>query len=84
MRRLLLGTILCACAAVVADNVTSTNGVRNPFWPMGYEGVRETISPNVRPKPKPAPAKAKPAAAKSATPLTLRLAANGKFPGLYM
>ena len=59
MRRLLLGTILCACTAVVADNVASTNGVRNPFWPMGYEGVRETISPNVRPKPKPDPTKAK-------------------------
>ena len=59
MRRLLLGTILCASTAVVADNVASTNGVRNPFWPMGYEGVRETISPNVRPKPKPDPAKAK-------------------------
>ena len=58
MRRLLLGTILCACTAVVADNVASTNGVRNPFWPMGYEGVRETISPNVRPKPKPDPTKA--------------------------
>ena len=67
MRRLLLGTILCACTAVVADNVASTNGVRNPFWPMGYEGVRETISPNVRPKPKPNPAKAKP---KTPPPLT--------------
>ena len=59
MRRLLLGIILCACIAVVADNGVSTNGVRNPFWPMGYEGVRETISPNVRPKPKPDPTKAK-------------------------
>ena len=59
MRRLLLGTILCAFSVAVADNVASTNGVRNPFWPMGYEGVRETISPNARPKPKPAPAKEK-------------------------
>ena len=59
MRRLLLGIILCACIAVVADNGVSTNGVRNPFWPMGYEGVRETISPNVRPKPKVDPAKEK-------------------------
>ena len=59
MRRLLLGTILCACTVVAADNVASTNGVRNPFWPMGYEGVRETISPDARPKPKPDPAKEK-------------------------
>ncbi len=59
MRRLVLGTILCACTVVAADNVASTNGVRNPFWPMGYEGVRETISPNVRPKPKPDPARDK-------------------------
>ena len=68
MRRLLLGTILCACTAAVADNVASTNGVRNPFWPMGYEGVRETISPNVRPKPKPDAAKAK---TKTPPPLTV-------------
>ena len=59
MRRLLLGIILCACSAVVAESGVSTNGVRNPFWPMGYEGVRETISPNVRPKPKVDPAKGK-------------------------
>ncbi len=65
MRRLLLGTILCACTVVAADNVASTNGVRNPFWPMGYEGVRETISPDARPKPKPDPAKDK---AKKKTP----------------
>ena len=29
-------------------------GVRNPFWPIGYEGTRETISPEVRERPKPA------------------------------
>ena len=28
-------------------------GVRNPFWPIGYEGTRETISPEVRERPKP-------------------------------
>ena len=27
-------------------------GVRNPFWPIGYEGTRETISPEVRERPK--------------------------------
>ena len=62
MRRLLLGIALCACAASFAADGVSTNGVRNPFWPMGYEGVRETISPNVRQKPKKAePKKAPPA-----------------------
>ena len=29
-------------------------GVRNPFWPIGYEGTRETISPEVLKRPKPA------------------------------
>jgi hypothetical protein len=55
MRRLLLGSFLCACSAVVADDVASTNGVRNPFWPIGYEGVRETITSEVRKRPKPDP-----------------------------
>ena len=68
MRRLLLGIVLCAGAASSAADGVSTNGVRNPFWPMGYEGVRETISPNVRPKPKPDAAKAK---TKTPPPLTV-------------
>ena len=58
MRRLLFGIALCASTASFAADGVSTNGVRNPFWPIGYEGVRETISPNVRPKPKPSPVKA--------------------------
>ena len=62
MRRLLFGIALCASSASFAADGVSTNGVRNPFWPMGYEGVRETISPNVRKKPKKAePKKAPPA-----------------------
>ena len=62
MRRLLLGIALCASTASFAADGVSTNGVRNPFWPMGYEGVRETISPNVRKKPKKAePKKVTPA-----------------------
>ena len=62
MRRLLLGIALGAGMASFAADGVSTNGVRNPFWPMGYEGVRETISPNVRQKPKKAePKKAPPA-----------------------
>ena len=54
MRRLLLGFMLCAGIASPAADGVSTNGVRNPFWPMGYEGVRETISSDVRARPKPA------------------------------
>ena len=62
MRRLLLGIALCAGVASSAADGVSTNGVRNPFWPIGYEGVRETISPNVRERPKkPEPKKAPPA-----------------------
>ena len=62
MRRLLFGIALGAGMASFAADGVSTNGVRNPFWPMGYEGVRETISPNVRKKPKKAePKKAPPA-----------------------
>ena len=52
MKRLLLGFVLCASAASSAADGGSTNGVRNPFWPMGYEGERETISPGVRARPK--------------------------------
>ena len=86
---LLLGTFLCACAAVAAADVAFTNGlaftanaaltanaafatnavstnkvaskkgVRNPFWPMGYEKVREKAPAQARQKPDPAKAKAK-------------------------
>jgi len=71
MRRLLLGCLLCTCAAAgaadgapagaistnaVSAGTAAAGGVRNPFWPMGYEGVRETISPDVREHPKPAAA----------------------------
>ena len=62
MRRLLFGIALCASTASFAADGVSTNGVRNPFWPMGYEGVRETISPNVRKKPKKAEPKKVPPA----------------------
>ena len=59
MRCALLGIALCAGAASVAADGVSTNGVRNPFWPIGYEGVRETISPAVRERPKTPAASAK-------------------------
>ena len=74
MKRLLFAYLLCACAALVAaedasaDNASTNKapaGVRNPFWPMGYEGEREIISPNARPKPKP---KQDPAKARSQRP----------------
>ena len=58
MRGVLFGIVLGVGTVSAAADGVSTNGVRNPFWPMGYEGVRETISPNVREKPKPvSPAK---------------------------
>jgi len=83
MRHLLFMCTLFVSAAVVANDVSTNNvatgsvstkevavqGVRNPFWPMGYEGERETISPNVRPKPKPKPAPVK-AGAKAPPPVT--------------
>ncbi len=54
----------------VSTNEVAAQGVRNPFWPMGYEGERETISPNARPKPKPKPASAKAGGAKAPPPVT--------------
>jgi len=36
----------------LAKKGAATTGVRNPFWPMGYEGEREVISSNVRQQPK--------------------------------
>ena len=54
----------------VSTNEVAAQGVRNPFWPMGYEGERETISPNARPKPKPKPASAKAGGAKPPPPVT--------------
>ena len=84
MRSLLFMCALFVFAALVADEVSTNNvatgsvstnevaaqGVRNPFWPMGYEGERETISPNARPKPKPKPASAKAGGAKAPPPVT--------------
>ena len=74
MRHLLFMCALFVSAALAADEVSTNNlatgsvstnevatqGVRNPFWPMGYEGVREVISAEVHKPPKPkAPAAAK-------------------------
>ncbi len=71
MRSLLFMCALFVFAALVADEVSTNNvatgsvstnevaaqGVRNPFWPMGYEGEREVISAEVHKPPKPAKAK---------------------------
>lgn len=56
MKRLLI-TVSAAAALSVFGEAPSAKpaeqGVRNPFWPIGYEGVRETISPEVRAMPTP-------------------------------
>jgi hypothetical protein len=48
--RLLLLPLLASMTLVAADE-----GLRNPFWPKGYEGERTPISAEVRKKPKPKP-----------------------------
>lgn len=41
---------------LAATTAAAAEGLRNPFWPKGYEGERTPISAEVRPKkPKPAP-----------------------------
>ena len=56
MKRLLI--IFSAVAALSAFGEAPAakpveEGVRNPFWPIGYEGTREVISPEVLKRPKP-------------------------------
>ncbi len=57
-----LPVILSVCCIVLAG-VAAPVAVRNPFWPMGYQGEMTPISAEVRPKPKPKP-KPKPPAPK--------------------
>ncbi len=63
---------LMALLASVVMGVAAAEGLRNPFWPKGYEGERTPISAEVRkkkPTPKPAAKKPDPkavAAAKAA------------------
>jgi len=47
--RLLLLPLLASMTLAAAE------GLRNPFWPKGYEGERTPISAEVRKKPKPKP-----------------------------
>ena len=51
--RLHLPLFALAALAVLASS--AAEGLRNPFWPKGYEGERTPISAEVRPKPKPKP-----------------------------
>lgn len=75
MRHLLFMCALFVSVALVADEVSTNNlatgsvstnkvaaqGVRNPFWPMGYEGEREVITPEIHKRQRPAvPAKGVP------------------------
>lgn len=54
--------LMIAVSAVVAVHAfcdapaakPAEQGVRNPFWPIGYEGTRETITSEVRAAPSPA------------------------------
>ena len=40
---------------IVLAGVAAPVAVRNPFWPMGYQGEMTPISAEIRPKPKPKP-----------------------------
>ena len=56
MKRLMI--MVSAVSAMYAFGETpvakpAEAGVRNPFWPIGYEGTREVISPEVVKRPKP-------------------------------
>jgi len=48
--RLLMLPLLASMTLAAAEE-----GLRNPFWPKGYEGERTPISAEVRKKPKPKP-----------------------------
>ena len=50
-----LHLLLALLALLGALCAPAAEGVRNPFWPKGYEGERTPISADARPKPKPKP-----------------------------
>ena len=56
-----LASILLACG-ISAACAAAPVAVRNPFWPIGYEGETTPISADVRPRPKPKPKPVKPKA----------------------
>lgn len=43
--------LLFSLTLVVASAAAAGKPVRNPFWPIGYEGSREVISADYRPTP---------------------------------
>lgn len=47
--------ILLLLPLLASMTLGATEGLRNPFWPKGYEGERTPISAEVRKKPKPKP-----------------------------
>lgn len=53
--RWLFVAMLCMAAGVAVLRAEEPKGVRNPFWPDGYEGVREIISPEAHEQPAPPP-----------------------------
>ena len=75
MKRLLTTVVFAAAAAAVRADAP---GVRNPFWPVDYEGKRETITAEVRVKRKSAAEIEREAAAKKAAAEQARLSAEGK------
>lgn len=63
MKRLAVTVLLLSCLAAAGADVAaapapaetapaSDAGLRNPFWPIGYEGKRETITAEVRVAPR--------------------------------
>ena len=49
-----VNSLAFATNAVSTNKVASKKSARNPFWPMGYEKVREKTPPHARQKPAPA------------------------------
>lgn len=72
----LLTTAACVLAAVSAS--AETPGVRNPFWPVDYEGRREAITAEVRVQPKTKADIERELAAKKAAEEQARLSAEEK------
>lgn len=53
MKRVLILAVGAAGLAVTSS--AAPQGVRNPFWPVGYQGETSPISAEIRVKPKPKP-----------------------------
>lgn len=53
MKRVLI--LAVGVAGLAATSSAAPQGVRNPFWPVGYQGETSPISAEIRVKPKPKP-----------------------------